>query len=141
VYFPFVNADMDLTRSLISWPLTTSVVFISFLIKYLLLSVFSGLFRLGDFRYIQHFNSLRFSLGAFLLVFLLTVITYLTFRIEGLEAYLMFTKALVVLLLIRILILFFKLRDYTSYRNFHLFSYLCGTELVPFIIVYKMVLG
>lgn len=141
VYFPFVSAGMNLSQSLLIWIFTTSIVFTSFLLKYLLLSVFIGLFRLGDFRYIQHFNSLRYSLGSFLLIFILLIITYLSFRTEGLGAYFIFTRILVILLIMRIIVIYFKLRDYTSYRNFHLFSYLCGTELIPFILVYKLVLG
>jgi len=141
VYFPFVNTEMNLSQSLLSWLFTTAIVFVSFLLKYLLMSIFIGLFRMGDFRYIQHFNSLRYSLGSFLFIFILMTITYLAFRTEGLEAYFIYTRIIVILLVMRIIVLFFKLRDYTSYRNFHLFSYLCGTELIPFIIVYKLVLG
>jgi hypothetical protein len=141
VYFPFVFTEMNLSQSLLSWLFTTSIVLVSFLLKYLLMSIFISLFRLGDFRYIQHFNSLRFSFGSFLLIFILITITYLAFRTEGLGAYFLFTNILVTLLIMRMVVLFFKLRDYTSYRNFHLFSYLCGTELIPFIIVYKLVLG
>jgi len=141
VYFPFINGQMSFSDLLIGWLGCSVTVFFSIALKYLLIIIFNNLFRLGDFRYIQHFNSLRYSIGTFLLIFLLTTFTYLTFRIAGLEAYFIFTRILVFLLLLRIVVLFFKLRDFTSFRNFHLFSYLCGTEIIPFIILYKLVLG
>ena len=141
VYFPFIKGHMSFSDLLIGWLGCSVTVFFSMVLKYLLIIIFNNLFRLGDFRYVQHFNSLRYSIGAFLFIFLLTTFTFLTIRIEGLEVYFIFTRILVFLLLVRILVLFFKLRDFTSFRNFHLFSYLCGTEIIPFIILYKLVLG
>ena len=141
VYFPWISYQMSLVQSLLIWLVASAIVFLSFIIKYVLINLFIGLFKLGDFKYIQHFNSLRFSLGAFILVFILVIITFLTYRTGDIDLYMIFIQLLVVLLLIRIVILFFKLRDHSLYKNFHLFSYLCGTEIIPFVILYKIVLG
>jgi Domain of unknown function (DUF4271) len=141
VYFPLINRHMDFSALILGWIFCSVLVFFSIVIKYIGIAVFVNLFRLNEFRYIQHFNSLRFSIGAFLLIYLLTTITFLTFRMEGMEAYFVFTRILAILLFMRIIIMFFKLRDFASFRNFHLFSYLCGTEIIPFIILYKLVLG
>ena len=141
VYFLLAERNSHFWQLIISWLFASGIVFAYVLIKYLLINIFSGLFRLGDFRYIQHFNSVRYTLGSFLLLFLVAGITFLASRTEGMDIYLIYIRVLVILLAVRILVLFFKLRDHSLYKNFHLFSYLCGTEIIPFVILYKLVLG
>lgn len=140
VHFPFVSRNASLPELLLVWIITALIIFMSLVLKYIWIHIFNGLFSLGDFKYIQHFNALRFSLGSFLLTFILLVVIYLATQTAGLNIYYMLVRFLAILLTLRILVLFFKLRDYSSYKNFHLFSYLCGTEIIPFIILYKLVL-
>ena len=116
-------------------------VFALIILKYILISAFSRLYGLGEFRYIQFYNSLRFSLAVSLLAFTSLSIVFLSIRLPNLVIYNIMINIIVIMLLIRLGIMFFKLMNYSNHKTFHLFSYLCATELIPFLVLYKMVLG
>lgn len=141
VHLPFIDPGLNFNMLILSWLLFSLLVFVALTIKFLVINAFSSMFQMGEFKYIQFFNSLRFSMGIFLLVFIMLVVTFLSNRIFELGAYILFIKFLYIMLMLRMLVLFFKLKDFSSYRIFHLFSYLCATEVIPFTIVYKLLLG
>ncbi len=125
----------------IDWLEISLVVFLLLIGKYFLISAFNRLYHLGEFRFVQFNNSLRYSIWVFLLVFIILVLSYLSFRQPHLHVYSFLINMVVFLLIIRLFILFFKLMNYSDYKNFHLFSYLCATEIIPFLVLYKMALG
>jgi hypothetical protein len=45
-----------------------------------------------------------------------------------------------ILLVIGVGILYFKLQARTTFHSFHLFSYLCATEIFPLVILVKVLL-
>lgn len=125
----------------LDWLEISFVIFLLLIGKYFLISVFNRLYHLGEFRFIQFYNSLRYSIWVFLLAFIILVLSYLSFRQPDLNIYSFIINMVVLLLAIRLFILFIKLMNYSDYRNFHLFSYLCATEIIPFLVIYKIALG
>jgi len=123
------------------WFKISLIVFALIILKYVLISAFNRLYGLGEFRYIQFYNSLRFSLAVSLLAFTSLAVVFLSIRLPNLVIYNIMINMIVIMLLIRLGIMFFKLMNYSNHRIFHLFSYLCATELIPFLVLYKMVLG
>jgi hypothetical protein len=117
------------------------IVFLLLIGKYLLITAFTRLYRLGEFRFIQFYNSLRYSIWVFLPSFVILVIIYLFYRQPFLQIYSFIINMVVFLLIVRLIILFFKLMNYSDYKNFHLFSYLCATEIIPFLVLYNITLG
>ncbi len=135
--FPILTSYPFILR----WLIVSIIIFVSIILKYALISVFSSIFSLGEFRYIQFFNSIRFSIGVSLISFSILSITYLTTRMDHLTVYPLIIYGFVFMIVIRTIILFFKLMNYSSYKISHLFFYLCGTELIPFLILFKIALG
>ena len=126
---------------LLNWLVSSIIIFLLIILKYFLVGTFSTLFVLGEYRNIQFFNSLRFGLAVSMLGFIVLVFSYLTFKSEDLAVYTFVLNAMVILLVLRVLILFLKLSNYSKYKIFHLIFYLCATEIIPFLLVYKIVLG
>ena len=140
------HLEMNLLRGApssyyLDWLEISFVIFLLLIGKYILISVFNRLYHLGEFRFIQFYNSLRYSIWVFLLAFIILVLSYLSFRQPYLHIYSFMINMVVFLLAIRLFILFIKLMNYSDYRNFHLFSYLCATEIIPFLVLYNIVLG
>lgn len=108
--------------------------------KYFLLHALSGIFKLRRFLSNQYFDYLRLTLFITSVVFLLAVFSVSTdgFYLKEFPGF--FLTLLVLLLLLRPLFIYLKLNKFSSYKNLHLFSYLCGTEIIPLIIIIKFFL-
>lgn len=126
---------------LLAWLELSVLTFFVISIRYVLISLFNRLFNLGDFRVIQFLNSIRYSLGTFFFAFLAIVVIYLTARQGELFAYEIIAFTVAFLLLLRVGVMFFKLMNFSRHAVFHLFSYLCATEIIPFLMLYKLILG
>jgi len=126
---------------LLEWLIVSTIIFALITGKYLLIALFTGLFVLGEFKNIQFFNDVRISLVVSLLTFISISFTFLTFNSPALSIYSVILYGVVVLLALRMLIIFLKLLNYSMYKTFHLIIYLCATELFPFLLTYKIVLG
>jgi len=126
---------------LLNWLLISITIFFLVILKYFLISGFSRLFALEDFKYIQFFNSIRISIGVSFFCFLSIAIIYLTSRNPSLIIYSYIINAVIILLIMKSLVLFFKLLNYSNYKTFHLIAYLCATEIIPFLVSYKIVMG
>ncbi|UII34223.1 DUF4271 domain-containing protein [Fulvivirga ulvae] len=106
-----------------------------FFSKYLLINNMSSLFKLGGFAVSHYFNYIRMSLIIFTGALLVLVLSYFGFGIFSEGYYAIFINIILILLGLRVVILFFKLLSSASYKTLHLFSYLCGTEVIPFGII------
>jgi hypothetical protein len=109
-------------------------------IKYIYLTLLAGIFNLRQIISIQFFELIKISLKLNLLCVPLAVILFYS-RSEILEiAYKYFLYSLILcglIVLVRISFLIFK---YSGFRNIYLFSYLCTTEILPLIIIIKVIL-
>jgi hypothetical protein len=109
-------------------------------IKYVYLRLLASIFNLRQIISIQFFELVKISLKLNLLCVPLAVILFYS-RSEILEiAYKYFLYSLILcglIVLVRISFLIFK---YSGFRNIYLFSYLCTTEILPLIIIIKVIL-
>lgn len=123
-----------------NWAIISLFLFIFFSIKYLLIKVFSSLFNLDYFKYIQHYNNLRFAIWIFTLGLVIFSCIFFAVRSPDISWFIPFLYAIPILLFIRMLIVFLKLISEGRYKVFHLFSYFCATEILPFLLVFKFIL-
>lgn len=126
---------------LLDWLLFSVVIFALIVFKYFLIAAFTALFALGEFRNIQFFNGIRFGLGLSMVLVVILIVSYLTTRSADSTIYPIIIRTAIILLSVRILVLFFKLSNYSRHKIFHLIIYLCATEIIPFLLTYKIVLG
>lgn len=140
------NLDLsDFRGSLLSlivyWLSLTGIILFIVMLKFLLVDRLIGLFRLFEFRNIHVINDMRFTLITFSGMSVLMVFIYLGIKDVNPGTYFTLIQTVVALLFLRILFLFFKLLNFSSYRIMHLFSYLCATELIPFVVIFKLIIS
>ncbi|MEP2669973.1 MAG: DUF4271 domain-containing protein [Cyclobacteriaceae bacterium] len=127
----------SLGQSFLQWLKLSGIILIILLVKLLLVL---GLARLFDFREAptaQFYNYVR-------LIFFMSIISglgclcYFVFEIQSLEAYSFLLSAIVFILFFWIAVVGLKLMRRSTFRFFHLFSYLCASELIPIVILVKV---
>jgi len=122
--------------ALVDWINLSILLSAILLIKLIVVYSFGTLFDFGDVLTVQFFNFIR-------LIFLVSVITilflviYLIFEIDSEGSYTTLFYFLISGLILWIPIVFFKLLGRASYGMFHLFSYLCPSEIFPVLVLIK----
>lgn len=135
-----LNAIDTTPKIFLLW-LIISLLFFCFLIVKLLLSwIFSRLFSFKDVVRFQFFNFIR-SLYATSAALSVALVIY--FMIDGVS--LGFYQSLLIsasiFMVLSGLLFYFKLMSRISVSIFHLFSYLCGSEIIPLMILIKVLLN
>lgn len=122
-----------------TWLLLSVVVFAVLMFKLLLIFIFSQLFGLRDTVRFQffHFVRLLFISGVGLGVIL---VLYFIFKTSSTSAFASLLLIASIFIIISVGILFLKLLGRTGLPVFHLFSYLCASEIIPLIILGKVLL-
>jgi hypothetical protein len=107
--------------------------------KWMLVRYIGGLFRLSEFSTIHFFNYERFS---FIFLLFMTSCLIACFFAFGNETFIYsFMVSIIVLAASsRIILMLFKLLNGSSYKFLHLFSYLCATEIIPYLFAIKLIL-
>lgn len=113
------------------WIKVSSIIFIWLLIKFLIVKNFTSLFNIKVFLPSHYFNYIRLGLLIFMIMIFVTVISYFAFEIVSSDYYTSLFTILLIAVALRSMFLFFKLMNSAQYKFLHLFSYLCGTELIP----------
>lgn len=135
-----ISAHETVTASLFSWFGLTLLIFLVMIIKLVIIWITSSLLGYKDMTSFHFFDYMRISqilLFLLLIMVTLSVLSYNNFLASSnqLVGYVFgFTVLLTVILL------FFKLLSAPVYRNMHLISYLCTTEILPLIIGIKFFL-
>lgn len=121
------------------WLLLSTIVFVVLMLKLLLIFIFSQLFGLRETVRFQffHFVRLLFISGIGVgLVF----IGFFIIDTRSAAAFAGILYIIATLTLISVAFLFLKLLGRTGLPVFHLFSYLCASEIIPLIIIGKVLL-
>jgi len=120
-----------------SWVILTFVAYLIILLKYLLIYLVSILFNISEKINYYFFEIIILSMVFYMALFVLLMgVELVSFR--AVEPFIKILVYPVILFyIIRLIILFFKIRSGTSIQNLHLFSYLCSTELLPIVIGLK----
>jgi Domain of unknown function (DUF4271) len=95
------------------------------------------LFGWRDVTGVQFFNFIRVLI---LSLSLIAIVSLFCFSFGIGVNYFTLLKAGCVLMVMGVGLLYFKLQVRTTFRSFHLFSYLCATEIFPLMILVKVLL-
>lgn len=111
------------------------------LLKLFWLKISTAIYGIGRLEFIHFFYMLRIISFALLIVFLvLTVMLSNNLMLpRDMMPYLL--GLFFVLYIMGISMLFFLMTKKVSFKNYHLFSYLCTAELVPFLVIAKLIIG
>lgn len=122
---------------MLRWLYTTAFVLAALFIKALVVRFFAVLF---DIRDQSGFHFLAFVRVTLLIGFLIAIFVAGGYLIRGASAgwTAVFYTALLWFLLGWSILIFLKLLRRVNFSVFHLFSYLCATELIPFLVTIKV---
>ena len=137
LFIPYMDIPSTLGGAFFKWFVLAVLLAVLITSQSVLLSIFNGVFGF-DFRSVHFYNHLRYSIiigGIFLLAI---VIFYQGFKIENAGFYSALVYIVTGLLALRLFFVFQKLMSSRSNTILHLFSYLCATELIPLVIVIKV---
>ena len=111
-----------------------------FLLRFILISLSSDLFKMREIGTIHTFEYLRITNFYGLLFFLFLVLALFIIQINlDLFVY-MLIYSIVIISIIRALILYLKFLNSSNYTKLYLFAYLCSAELLPVIVGLKFLL-
>lgn len=133
--YPFSDIKIDTIWGSI---LLVLFFFILYLFKYIYLSLIGWIFNLKELVRIHYFELIKIFLKINILFVPLSVILFYREAIPFKVSYENFSLLLFIslaIVIVRIAFLIFKL---AGFRNLYLFSYLCATEIIPFIIIIKI---
>lgn len=121
------------------WLKLSSLIFAVLLAKILVVFALTRLFDMRGLARIHYFNFIR----VLLLVFgALSVVLFAYYmgRGDSPVVFAVFLVLVVVALILWVVLGFFKLSGRTGHSLFHLFSYLCATEIIPLLVTAKVLL-
>jgi len=123
--------------TILKWGKLSTYLLIAFFVKIGLVMAFSRMFGMGDFFGFQVINWMRLVLVAFGTLTLILVVYFLSPGIRE-SVYIVFFWFLVLALSSWLIILFTKVARRPGFTLFHIFSYLCATEVIPLLISIKL---
>lgn len=130
--FEFVAFE-SFSSCFVSWFVLSLLAYAVVWMKYVLIKTLCSMLNVDKIAQIHFFNFMRISFIFVTAIFIALSVVYLTFVDQTVP----FTIGLYLflsLLVIRIIILLFKLIGDSSFRKIHLISYLCTTEILPLLI-------
>ncbi len=132
----FLSAQSFIEIS-VRWLLVSGIVLLTFLCKAVVIYFFSILYNMGDQ---SGFQFLGFIRSALLIAVLLTAFTTTFFIMNGTHEgwYSFLYESLRWIMVGWIVLIFLKLIRRVPFSAFHLFSYICATELIPFLVAVKV---
>jgi len=127
----------SLGQTFLQWLKISGLILTVLLVKLILLLSLARLFDFREAPTPQFYNYVRLTFFTSI-VSGVVCICYFVFKIQSPEAYSFLLSAIVLLLIFWVLIIGLKLLRRSTFRLFHLFSYLCASELIPIVILVKV---
>jgi|GEM_PF-4856062 len=121
---------------ILKWLILVFVLLVLAYGKYFLVKSFTRLFDFKRASRIHFYNHIRMSMV--ILIALMALQLIVIFGFHKITLFNWFTNTMVILLLLKSVLISMKLIKISTYRMFHLFSYLCATEIIPAIILVKI---
>lgn len=131
------SASLTSSQYLIQWILLALVILGALVVKLAFASLFSSMYGWVDIAGFQFFNFVRVLILSLAFIAIASIFCF-SFKISVNHFSLL--KAGCILLIMGAGLLYFKLLTRTSFGSFHLFSYLCATEIFPLVILVKVLL-
>ncbi|MEX2234264.1 MAG: DUF4271 domain-containing protein, partial [Cyclobacteriaceae bacterium] len=119
------------------WLKLSTIIFYALLLKIFIIFLLARLFGMRGMARFHFFNWIRLLLvvlgAATILLFI-----YFISRGDSQNFFVVFLSLVVVALVAWIAVAFYKLSGRSGHSMFHLFSYLCATEIIPLLITVKV---
>ena len=122
----------------LKWLQLSGLISLTLLGKLLLISTFSYLYKASEITALQFFNYVRLFFFTFGVISLL-VAAFFIGQVQNPMWYFNLFYVAASLFIFWEFIIFLKLMTRLSFRIFHLFFYLCASELIPLVILIKVV--
>jgi hypothetical protein len=119
------------------WLKLSTIIFYVFLLKILIIFSLTRLFNMRGMARFHFFNWIRLLLIVFGAA---TIILFMYFisRGDSSNLFVVFLSFIIIALIGWIVVAFFKLSGRSEHSMFHLFSYICATEIIPLLITVKV---
>lgn len=140
---PFLEKYLmgDVNFLFLVWLSGTAVFMILSVLKYLWLKLFTSVYQIERWDFRQFFYLMRGLVILMLLCFIVIIVFYIQGFTE-MDLVLNYAVSLFLLVyLLGIFRLFYIMLKKVPFKSYHLFSYICSSELVPFLVIAKIVLG
>ena len=131
------SQSTSLAAAMLKWLVFSFIIFVLIIARVFVLFLLANIFDMRPFLSLHHFNFIRLSL----IVFGFGLILSVGFLLSGLNSTSFYSFLLTLLSWVFglwIIILFLKLIDRAEFRISHLFSYICGSEVIPFLVIIKV---
>ncbi|PRY89230.1 DUF4271 domain-containing protein [Mongoliibacter ruber] len=124
-----------------NWMLGSVILVFLFILKFIVLKILVAVFDLGKYEFSHFFYLLRLlSISLFLITLAITYF-YLNDQAAIGEVVTVALWSFFWVYLIGVTYLFIILVNRVPFKNYHLFAYICTAELIPFLIISKMIIG
>ncbi len=133
-YFKFDSALKGFLNWMLLGLLITGLLFCKLIIIY----SFSMLFKLRGTLQLHFFNFVRVLILISIIISIILLALFVGYQSLTLYKYVLFFIANLIFIC-WIIATYLKLLTNTSFRFFHLFSYLCATEIIPIIVLLKII--
>jgi len=124
-------------QAFLQWTVLSSIVFGLLIVKLFWLVLLSALFGFRDTVRIQFFNFVRVILTAVTLLAAISLI-YFIFEVRGQNYFFHLLTILSIVFTVGAVATYFKLIARMPFHFFHLFSYLCASEIIPLMVLIKV---
>lgn len=116
------------------------LVFMLFILRYLMINILAGIFNLSGLSTVHFQETMRAGFLFMLLVLPVFSIVKFSNVLDLTFSYIHFFYILLIFFSIMLLRLMFLIFNSSKFRNIYLFSYLCVSEILPLLIVLKIIL-
>lgn len=123
-------------NSVWKWLLLAIITWILLLFKSAAIAIISRVFQINNFSRIHFYTHLRLTI--FIYSFWLFISVLFIYQFPEFQIATLVIKIGLFLMIIRQLLIFVKLLNSQTHRFLYLFSYICATELIPYIIMAKV---
>ncbi|MFB9210738.1 DUF4271 domain-containing protein [Echinicola jeungdonensis] len=135
-----VDAD-DLNFLLLVWLSGTAVFMVLSFLKFFWIKAFTRIYQFEKYDFHQFMFLLRVLLLVLLVIFFLVIVCYSQGYLDMKKVVEYMVTSFLVIYLLGIFRLFNLMKRKVSFKNYHLFSYICSSELVPFLVIVKLIMG
>jgi hypothetical protein len=131
----------ELNFMFLIWLMGTLFLLALAILKLFWLKISTAIYGLGRLEFIHFFYMLRIISFALLTVFLILTVVLSNDLMSPRDMMPYLLSLFFILYIMGITMLFFLMTKKVSFKNYHLFSYLCTAELVPFLVIAKLIIG
>src|SRR5690606_26693842 len=121
--------------------LGTGVLILISLLKFVWLKVSALIFGISKIEFIHFFYMLRVASIILIGMYVVLVLCFANDISSMMATISYLLKGFFALYILGVIMLFFMMVSHVSLKNYHLFSYLCTAELVPFLVLSKLIIG